>query len=75
MNELGRLHKIIKDYVKADNEHTGRVAKALKFSLQEKMNSYYVYVNKWVGNIFIFEWSKIRSLEIIHNKFILLYFS
>lgn len=55
VNELGSLHKIIKDYVNDDNEHNGCVAKALRFSLQEKINSYYVYVNKWVSNIFVFE--------------------
>lgn len=54
-SELGRLHKIIKDYVNDDKEHSGLVAKALKFSLQEKINSYYTYVNKWVSNIFVFE--------------------
>jgi len=49
MNELGRLHKTIKDYVNAGNEHSGRVAKSLRFSLQEKINSYYFYVNNWVS--------------------------
>ncbi|KAL4132123.1 hypothetical protein QTP88_009332 [Uroleucon formosanum] len=59
VNELGRLHKIIKDYVKADNQHIGSVAKALRFSLQEKINSYYVYVNKWLGaNFDVLEHSK-----------------
>lgn len=53
VNELGRLHKIIKDYINTDIEHTGSVAKALRFSLQEKMNLYYVYVNNWVSNIFV----------------------
>lgn len=53
VNELGRLHKIIKDYINTDSEHTGSVAKALRFSLQEKMNLYYVYVNNWVSNIFV----------------------
>lgn len=53
VNELGRLHKIIKDYINTDSEHTGSVAKALRFSLQEKMNLYYVYVNNWVCNIFV----------------------
>lgn len=57
VNELGRLHKIIKDYVNADNEHTGLVAKALRFSLQGKINSYYIYVNKWVSHSFVFVWS------------------
>eukprot|EP00102_Acyrthosiphon_pisum_P013929 XP_008183718.2 PREDICTED: gamma-tubulin complex component 3 homolog [Acyrthosiphon pisum] len=59
VNELGRLHKIIKDYVKTDNEHFGRVAKALRFSLQDKINSYYVYVNKWLSaNFDVLEHSK-----------------
>lgn len=53
VNELGRLHKIVKDYVNIVNEHNGCVAKVLKLCLQEKMNSYYVYVNKWVRNIFV----------------------
>jgi len=56
VNELGRLHKIIKDYVNADSEHNGLVAKALRFSLHEKINSYYLYVNKWVSHIYVFEW-------------------
>ena len=53
VNELGRLHKMIKDYINNDSEHNGSVAKALRFSLQEKINSYYVYVNNWVSNIFV----------------------
>jgi len=53
VNELGRLHKIIKDYINDDSEHNGSVAKALRFSLQEKINSYYVYVNNWVSSIFV----------------------
>jgi len=53
VNELGRLHKIIKDYINTDNEHTGSVAKALRFSLQETVNLYYVYVNNWVSNIYV----------------------
>ncbi|XP_022162682.1 gamma-tubulin complex component 3 homolog [Myzus persicae] len=58
-SELGRLHKIIKDYVNDDKEHSGLVAKALKFSLQEKINSYYTYVNKWLhANFDVLEHSK-----------------
>ncbi|XP_026804833.1 gamma-tubulin complex component 3 homolog [Rhopalosiphum maidis] len=45
VNELGRLHKIIKDYINDDSEHIGSVAKALRFSLQEKINSYYLHTN------------------------------
>ncbi|XP_050057726.1 gamma-tubulin complex component 3 homolog isoform X2 [Aphis gossypii] len=59
VNELGRLHKIIKDYINTDSEHTGSVAKALRFSLQEKMNLYYVYVNNWLrANLEVLEHSK-----------------
>ncbi|XP_060852229.1 gamma-tubulin complex component 3 homolog [Rhopalosiphum padi] len=59
VNELGRLHKIIKDYINDDSEHNGSVAKALRFSLQEKINSYYVYVNNWLHtNLEVLEHSK-----------------
>jgi len=72
VNELGRLHKIIKDYVNADNEHSGLVATALRFSLQERNNSYYIYVSKWVSHIFVFVWST-RMWLFRNNSYISLF--
>lgn len=52
LTELGRLHNTIKNYINANHENCGRVVKTLKFVLQKEINSYYIYVNKWVCIIY-----------------------
>lgn len=54
IDEFVRSHNVIKDYVNIDNIYVGRVADALRFVLQNELNSYYINVNIWVSNIILY---------------------